>query len=675
MKRTALLISLIITLLTACNNSGRHNNDLDQLYQQINDSLQAGNLTFAKEAITRGLAEAKDSDEYYSFMVKDIVADYYAAQPDSMIAKLKRTESYLSREPRNDARDLLRVKCYETKGALYTQYIYDTDSMLHYQKAAADLSAQGSDPTEYLISLGNLADAYKFAGDLAHSVMSYREALMLADSIHAAPESYVTLYSGIASTFTALRDFEQSGLYWNRLEKLWGHMMPYERFSFLTARGNDYFYKGENEMALKTFCRLDSVLTAPDFSDWERRFNDVNLAAVYLKLKQPGNAQPLIDRSITYFNDVQPNPTALNYLHTLEMDMAAQRGDYALVDRLIAEYPDPMMARTEQGLLRFDFLRQYYPMRGDYKKAYEIEKTFHELDDSLRSERVLMKASETTMRFERDKTVLSQQLVIRANETKVLWLTVILAIVVIVVMAVIFWSMLRRRKEKIHEQQMMNRIVTMKMDNARNRITPHFIYNALNHELLARREGRPSEMHKLVDLLRQGQKMAAEFTTTLRKEIEFIDLYVSVEQMALGNFDYSVKIDGDINLDEVILPSMTLQIFVENALKHGLSHLPDDAEKRLEIRAFRSGGAITVEVLNNGPEPGEDSKCSCGLPATSVRDKTRSGLRIVTQVIQLLNTYNKQKMTFALTSGREFYPQSCCKASLVIPDGYSFQLP
>ena len=49
-----------------------------------------------------------------------------------------------------------------------------------------------------------------------------------------------------------------------------------------------------------------------------------------------------------------------------------------------------------------------------------------------------------------------------------------------------------------------------------------------------------------------------------------------------------------------MLPSMTLLTFVENAVKHGLSKLPDDVEKTLKINIRRHDKGVRIEVIDNG---------------------------------------------------------------------------
>lgn len=662
-----LSIVLLIAVLIGGGCASRESNEtsLDRINQAIRDSLRTRNIPFIEQAIRQGKSEARDSDEYYNFVVQDMVRYFYTAQPDLMMLSTDSVVRYLSKVPVTDFRNRLMLKCMQAKGLYYTQFVFDADSMLFYQKEACRYAEKDSDIEELLLCYANLADAYKFAGDLSMSAMSYRRAIALADSIHTDRENYVPLYSGLAATYTTLRDFEQSAFWWDKCGELWDLMMLYEQFNYLNSRGNDYYYQEDYQQALKTFLQLDAFLQEHTDMEWEHHFCKANLSDIYLKLHEPEKARSLIIENLEYFGKSESNEMVLEHLHTQQMELAMQENNFREAERLVARYPVTPEMRSEQSLLRLDFLQRFYVAKSDWKKAFEYGRAYDHLSDSLRSERVRMKTAEIRMRYERDATVLNQNLLIRDKEVELMRIYALLAGVTTIVLVLAFLYVYRRKQMKLREEQMLHRIVSMKMENARNRITPHFIYNALNHELLARQEGRPSSLGVLVDMLRQGQSLASVFCTALREELNFIDLYVAVEGESLGgNFEYKVSVAEGIDLNEVRLPSMMVQIFVENAIKHGLRSLPREAGKWLLVKVFRQEDAIRIEVINNGPLP----------VMQSGKDKSQTGLRVVSQIIQLLNTHNKRHMSFELSDYHDAKGEQGCCAALTIPDKYNFDM-
>ena len=139
--------------------------------------------------------------------------------------------------------------------------------------------------------------------------------------------------------------------------------------------------------------------------------------------------------------------------------------------------------------------------------------------------------------------------------------------------------------------------MTLRMENTRNRISPHFIYNALSHEMLGQMDGKAVDLNALTQLLRRGVDQADMLDTTLTEELRFVDYYVEIEGRQMSKaLHYEKKIDNDVDPDKVSVPAMTIQIFVENAIKHGLQRQGGE----LSIHVSRQDEGTLIEVLDNG---------------------------------------------------------------------------
>lgn len=680
MKRINILMSLCVLMLSilagACRKDRRtdayspdNQGETQILKKQIHDSIRTMNASFVKNAIQKGKSIAKDSDDYYEFVIYDVILSYYTAQLDTMLSNLERTISYLSHHPATSRRNQMKIKCLQTKAVYYSQYNLNPDSLIHYNIKACKVAEEEPDIVQSILCYNNLADAYRQKGELAQSAYFYQKAIFLADSIQTSKDDYVPLYGGLAATYSALHDFKQSKIWLDKSQELWDLMMTYEKFNYLNTRGNDYYYQGDYDNCLNTFLQMDTFLRARPELEWERHVCDVNLADVYLKLNQPENADSLLNSNIAYFKEMQ-SETILPYLYTRQMELAMQEKDYNLVEQLIRKYPLPEGCKPEHTLDRLNFLERYYTEKQDWKKAYQYKTDYTALNDSLRNDRVRMRTADLKMRYERDATVLNQKIYIGKKETQLLQTYIWLAAAIFIVFILLLLYYYRRKQMRFKEERMLHRIVELRMENIRNRITPHFIYNALNHELLAHQEGKSTQLHTLVNLLRQGQTLANMFCTSLKEEMDFIQLYVQIEGDALGdNFRYGVHLEEGIEPDRIMLPSMMIQIFVENAIKHGLKNMPDNGngnltEKKLSLRVYRKESDIYIEVRNNGKPLNLQNRDS----------KTQNGLRVVSQTIQLLNERNKQPMSYNLSEYRDEKGETGCCAQLIIPDNYNFNI-
>jgi len=242
-------------------------------------------------------------------------------------------------------------------------------------------------------------------------------------------------------------------------------------------------------------------------------------------------------------------------------------------------------------------------------------------------------------------------------------LAMLLIVTIVLLTSTIALFVMKRREQKLRERNMLERIVMLRMESIRNRITPHFIYNALNHFAQDARSQDHESLMRLVQLLRREEEMASEFCTNLKDELSFIDYYVSIERQSMSeDFTYLKRIEDGIDTTQVQLPSMIIQIFVENAIKHGLRAIPTPHSEppTLEIVVSGSDRGIVIEVLDNGP----------GLKSHAQME-AKTGLNVVRQTVSLLNDKNSAKMDFGVEPRAD---RSGCRAFLLIPKDYEVSL-
>jgi hypothetical protein len=151
-------------------------------------------------------------------------------------------------------------------------------------------------------------------------------------------------------------------------------------------------------------------------------------------------------------------------------------------------------------------------------------------------------------------------------------------------------------------------------------IEPHFLFNTLANvkRLYATTPDRGRDMLvSLIAYLRAALPSMRRHDSTLGQELELVRNYLTILQMRMGE-RLSFGIEADEALLETRLPPMVLPTLVENAIKHGLSPLPEGG--RIEIHAHASGsGEIAVEVRDNGQGFASSGGSGVGLANTRAR--------------------------------------------------------
>jgi len=142
-------------------------------------------------------------------------------------------------------------------------------------------------------------------------------------------------------------------------------------------------------------------------------------------------------------------------------------------------------------------------------------------------------------------------------------------------------------KEKA-QIQLEKQLVELEQKALRMQMNPHFIFNALNTIKGYYTEGNlvqaSSYISKFSKLLRKLLE-SEEQTTTLKNEIEMLQLYIEITQIRYEDkFDFSFQIDKNLNPENVLIPNLLLQPFVENAIIHGLSPKTEKGNLKIEFK-------------------------------------------------------------------------------------------
>jgi len=129
------------------------------------------------------------------------------------------------------------------------------------------------------------------------------------------------------------------------------------------------------------------------------------------------------------------------------------------------------------------------------------------------------------------------------------------------------------------------------------RIRPHFLFNSLNAILsLIRRDQKKAEfaLEELSELFRWILKDSSK-EITINHEIGIVQQFVAIEKLRLGD-RLNIIWDIDSKALDAMIPSLTLQPLVENAIYHGVESMAKNCEVKVSIK--RSVGIVTIEVSN-----------------------------------------------------------------------------
>ncbi len=156
---------------------------------------------------------------------------------------------------------------------------------------------------------------------------------------------------------------------------------------------------------------------------------------------------------------------------------------------------------------------------------------------------------------------------------------------------------LELRAAELHSQLAQAQLGALKAQ-----LQPHFLFNTLNAimSLVRQEKGAEAELMlgRLADLLRCVLDDSDAHEVPLRRELEYLRLYLSIEEVRFED-RLRVEIGADAGLLDALVPHLCLQPVVENAIRHGLGR--SAAASRIAIRARRDGAALVLTVEDDGP--------------------------------------------------------------------------
>jgi two-component system, LytTR family, sensor kinase len=190
------------------------------------------------------------------------------------------------------------------------------------------------------------------------------------------------------------------------------------------------------------------------------------------------------------------------------------------------------------------------------------------------------------------------------------------------------------RTRQLHASELEARLTRSHLQLLKMQLQPHFLFNTLNTvaELVHTEPDAADQMiTRLGRLLRLSLDNAGHQVVPLRQEIDFLRVYLEIEQV---RFQDRLQVVWDVASEtlEASVPTLLWQPVLENAIRHGVT--PLTGRGRIVIAARRDGSELVLEIRDNG----------MGLPVGGV-PREGVGLRNIRErVHQLYGT----KATFTL---------------------------
>jgi tetratricopeptide (TPR) repeat protein len=305
-------------------------------------------------------------------------------------------------------------------------------------------------------------------------------------------------------------------------------------------------------------------------------------------------------------------------------------------------------------------LSRIFEKLGDYKKAFNYQQKYNAVQDSLLTTEKLRALADMETKYAMDRkdielSLLQEQKNIseeKLQRNRILFLSITglltLSFLLLLVLYFYFRQRSHLRAQALERQQLQlkhefdHKIRELQILSLKNQLNPHFIFNALNSIGSTIIKDNSDKAYDLLthfsELIRSSLVNSDKISISLKEELEFVNNYLVLEKNRFKEiFNYKISIQGNVD-DNISLPRMAIQVFAENAVKHGLRHKKEGGLLQIDINQLNGNVEITIKDNGIGREK------AMSLPATS----TGKGLNIIREMFSIYEQLNDIKIRYEI---------------------------
>lgn len=543
------------------------------------------------------------------------------------------------------------------------------ESFSCYERAFTLLN-QPPKTIDLLSSTINLADMNMLNGQLPKASELYRYALFLCDSLRD-QRSRVPICVGLGQVYMELENYPEAHRYFRLASRRLKGETLQTQYLYHLSLGNCYYYERRYDDALRSF------RTARDFAvklnnEGFRVSCDANMGEVYLMLDDLPHARACLDLCKPALGN-RPLVNADNtfYIKSLVADLAIAEGRTSQVKDFVSRASDSLLVSSPRYLmLHYRRLQRYAARDHRWQDAYRYQSLSVRYADSLNNRQARNTMAEMAGRYQRDTTLLRQHLAIAdyaaRNVRQQNYIILAVALLALIALTGTLVIVLYRRRTRERMKQQMERMTELRMDVVRNRVSPHYVFNVLGTVLpkLQRYPELVGPVELLIDVLRGNLLASGKVAVPLCDELALVHRFVDLHHYSKGELPkVSWQVDPELEQSQLRVPSMSLQIPVENALKHAFPVLTEESAIHIEV-SLTADNYLHLEVTDNGQgyNPGRVKRTG--------RD-TGTGLRLLTRTLDILNQYNRRQARFTIANVAP--PHHGTRMQLLLPTEYYYK--
>ena len=378
----------------------------------------------------------------------------------------------------------------------------------------------------------------------------------------------------------------------------------YRRMDILNELGAYYLGEEDNE---KAECYYDTLYTQSSKNDYVAGITS-SLSNLIPILKKQNRYSDALEFAQTAFKLSESSKKTYKIITSLieiaELNILLSKPRLAEKTLLKAMEMASKFNFPNELITVYNLLSEINSESKNYAKAYFYTKKYQTLKDSIEGKNTKQIIAELETKYQTEKKDNQIELLNKENliqEDKIAFqnrtvIGLILFCVLVITLFILFYT-----QSKLKAQ---NRVLNIHQKLLRSQMNPHFIFNALiaiqNYILKNKKFEASDYLAQFASLMRSILESSRDDFILLSREIELLEYYVSLQQLRFeDSFRFNLEIDNNIDVENLQIPPMLIQPFIENAVEHGLRKTID-ADKILSVKYILDNNSLNIYIEDNG---------------------------------------------------------------------------
>ncbi|MEO8772076.1 MAG: histidine kinase [Ferruginibacter sp.] len=496
--------------------------------------------------------------------------------------------------------------------------------------------------------------AYSYGkNDQAMALEYYYKALDLNKTINSKSLEWNT-YNNIALIFYTQKQYSKAVEYFKRCVVIVNEIADKKGFEqLLLNTGNAYYQSNKRDSAVQFF--KQSLSTAEENKNFMITAGAMNaLSVAYIDSKDYEKAGFYLSQSVTLSEKIgNMLLKAVSFIGLSEVKLNLNQTDSAIIygkqGLEIAERVNSLQFRREA----YRVLGAAYEKANDYKNAFINAQSYTNINDSMQSDESKQQVTRLEMQHEQDKkqaiTNEKHAAEIKRQETIRNFLIGGASLIILVALLLLYSYKRRRDAEaKIKDSELKTQKIDTDMKVMRLQMNPHFIFNSLNSisDFIAKNNPQEADAYltKFAKVMRMTLENSEQQVIPLADDLKMLEIYMQLEAKRLNNkFTYEINVDEKIDANNILVPPMIFQPFIENSIWHGIAQKEGVGKISLTINSRNEmlqciieddgvGRLHATETKNN-----DEQKQSLGMKITKARIDILNKIKGSNASVQLID--------------------------------------